>query len=112
MPMADFVGLTDYNTLGRSGQHVGGQADALQARLRALISELQPAPEAMQGGQLAAFNRAAAELTARFGELVRWATRNAEKLGASQTVVNTTDLTSQEQYAAAGGQLGGLTRPV
>jgi hypothetical protein len=109
--MANFVGLTDYNTLGRSGQHMGGRADALQVRLRALISALQPAPEAMQGGQLAAFHHAATELAARFGELTRWATQNAEKLGESQTLVNTTDLTSREQYAAAGGQLGGLTRP-
>jgi hypothetical protein len=110
--MSNFVGLTDYNTLGRGGKSIAAQAEALRVRLRTLISELQPAPQAMQGAQLAAFHRAANELTARFGELTRWATQNAEGLGESQTVVNTTDMTSQEQFAAAGGQLGGLSRPV
>jgi hypothetical protein len=110
--MANFVGLTDYDTLGRGGQNIAQQADALHQRLRALIAELAPAPDAMQGGQLAAFNRAATELTMRFDELIRWATLNATKLGESQTVVTTSDQTSQEQYAAAGGQLGGLSRPL
>jgi uncharacterized protein YukE len=108
----NFVGLTDYNTLGRGGQNIGQQAEALQARLQALISELAPAPEAMQGAQLGAFNRAASELTMRFTELIRWATQNATKLGESQTVVSTSDQTSQEQFTGAGGQLGGLSRPI
>jgi uncharacterized protein YukE len=110
--MSNFVGLTDHNTLGRGAQSIGVQADSLRQRLQALISELRPAQQAMQGGQLAAFHRAENELTARFGELIRWATQNADKLGESQTVVNTTDQTSQEEYTVAGGQLGGLARAI
>jgi uncharacterized protein YukE len=110
--MDNYVGLTSYNALGRGGQSIAERAGTLRSRLNALISALEPAREAMQGAQLAEFERAKYELTSRFRELTRWAERNAEKLGESQSVVNTADQTSQAQLASAGGALGSLTRPI
>jgi uncharacterized protein YukE len=110
--MGNFVGLTEYNTLGRGGTNLGQEAGNLRGQLQNLVSELESSRDAMQGNQAGAFDRAKQELFIRFDELTAWCNQHGIKLADSQQVVNQTDTSNEDAFAGAGGQIGGLSRPV
>lgn len=110
--MGNFVGLTEYNALGKGGQNLGQEAGNLRGQLQNLVSELASSRDAMQGNQAGAFDRAKNELFARFDELTAWCNQHGIKLGDSQVVVNQTDASNEDAFGGAGSQIGGLSRPV
>jgi uncharacterized protein YukE len=110
--MSNYVGLSDYNALGRGGGNLGQEAGNLRGQLQNLVSELAQSRDAMEGNQVRAFDRAKNELFNRFDELTAWCNRHGVKLGDSQVVVNQTDQSNEGGFTGAGNDIGGLTRPI
>jgi hypothetical protein len=110
--MTNYVGLTDYNALGRGGDGLGQEAGSLRGQLQGLITELEQSREAMQGNQAVAFDRTKTELFTRFDELVAWCNQHGVKLVDSQVVVAQTDSGNEDGFTGAGNQIGGLLRSV
>lgn len=110
--MSNFIGLADYNALGRGGGNLGQEAGNLRSQLQSLVSELEQSRDAMEGNQAGAFDRAKNELFNRFDELTAWCNRHGVKLGDSQVVVNQTDDSNEGAFSGAGNQIGGLSRPI
>lgn len=110
--MTTHVGLTQINALGQGGQNLGAESQGLRTQLMNLVADMEKDADAIQGNSLAALQQAKNELFSRFGELTAWCSQNGIKLGEGQGQINTTDMTGEQEFTAAGGGLASLSRPI
>lgn len=110
--MANHVGLTEADALGKGGEELGVSSEGLYQRLNNLIQDMERDGESLQGNALHKFREARNELTQRFDELMSWCRNNGIKLNEGQREVSTVDQESGDQFASAGKEAGGLSRPI
>lgn len=110
--MANHVGLTEADALGKGGEELGTSSEGLYQRLNNLIQDMERDGESLQGNALAKFREARNELTQRFDELMTWCSNNGIRLNEGQREFTATDADSGDTFASAGKEAGGLSRPV
>lgn len=110
--MSNYAGLTEADALGKGGEDLGVSSEGLYQRLNSLIQDMERDGDSLQGNALAKFRDARNELTTRFDELMTWCRNNGIKLNEGQREFTSVDSDSGDEFAAAGRQAGGLSRPI
>lgn len=103
-----YVGLTQQDALAQGGGSLSQESDVLRSQLFNLIADLEKDKNAVQGGTLAGFQAAKAQLVQRFDELIAFCQHSGIDLQDAQQQVNLTDSTGTEEMNAAVGNLTGV----